>query len=177
MVVGWFTDLPERMSRALLWTDIECVIVSASHPLAGKRVSRHDLLDYPHVVVELTGSGEPADEGFLEERGVMRRVWVERLLLDTRGEDGAVIGRAAVSVPHYAAVIPMVASTDLIATLPTRYTDEAVKAGSVVRLPLPYEPVQGSLEAIWHHRNDDDRALRWVVEQARIAMGQCPKQA
>ncbi len=170
VVVGWFTDLPDRMSRALLWTDIECIIVSARHPLVDRQVTRQDLLEYPHVVVELTGSGEPPDEGFLEERGVLRRVWVERLLLDTRGEDGAVVGRAAVSVPHYAAVIPMVAATDLIATLPTRYTDSAVEAGIVVRLPLPYEPIRGSLEAIWHHRNDDDPALRWLIQQAEIAM-------
>jgi len=175
LVVGWFTELPDRMRRALLWTDVECVVVGATHPLAGRQVSREDLLEYPHVVVELTGSGEPPDEGFLEERGVLRRVWVERLLLDTRGEDGAVVGRAAVAVPHYAAVIPIVASTDLIATLPTRYTDEAVAAGSIVRLTLPYEPVRGSLEAIWHHRNDDDPGLRWLVEQARTAMGLSPE--
>ncbi|PZP59176.1 LysR family transcriptional regulator [Pseudoxanthomonas winnipegensis] len=171
LVVGWFTELPPRMRRVLLWKDVESIIARAGHPLAGRPVTREDLLRYPHVVVELTGSGDLHEEGYLAERGVTQRVWLERLLLDTREDGGAIIGRAALSVPHYAEVIPVVMASDMLATLPLGYTRPAVEQGQVVHIPLPYEPVVGTLEAIWHQRSDDDAALNWLIRQAREATG------
>jgi len=166
VVVGWFTDLPPRMRRRLIWRDVESLVVRAGHPLTRQTVTRESLLEYPHVVVELTGTGDSYDDGFVEERGVVRRVWLERVLLDTRGDDEKEVGRAAISVPHFSAVIPIVTSTDFIATLPAAAAAQAAAQGIVVYLPLPYEPTIGHLDAIWHERSDDDEALQWLIREA-----------
>lgn len=169
VVVGWFTDLPPRLRRCLLWRDVESVIVRPGHPLTREPVTREALLRYPHAVVELSGTGDCYDDGFAEERGAVMRVRVERLLLDTREEGAQIVGRAAISLPHYASVIPIVACSDLVATLPASYAAPAVADGRVVHLPLPYEPIVGHLETVWHERSDSDEALQWLLRQAKEA--------
>ena len=72
--------------------------------MAADVISKQLLLAFPHVVVELTGSEDRGLDGFLDDRGLMRRTWNERLLLDTANED--LIGRVAVTVPTYSAVAP-----------------------------------------------------------------------
>ncbi|MCD9026792.1 LysR family transcriptional regulator [Luteimonas sp. BDR2-5] len=162
-VIGWFTTLPPRMRRRLLWRDEESIVVRPGHPLVGQPIDRDALLRYPHVVVELTGAGDGYDDGFVEDRGAVRRVRLERLLLDTRRDGEEVVGRAAVSVPHFSSVVPIVAASDLVATLPASYAASAVAQGAVVHLPLPYEPIIGHLEIVWHERSDEDEALQWMV--------------
>jgi len=165
-VVGWFTALPSRLRRQLLWRDTETLIVRRGHPLSQGQVTREALLQYPHVVIELTGTGDVYSDGFLEEDGVVRRVWLERLLLDARGDGTEIVGRAALSVPHYADVIPVVLATDFVATVPASYAAPAVADGSIITLPTPHEPTIGHLEAVWHERSDTDDALRWLLLQA-----------
>ncbi|MFT3762299.1 MAG: LysR family transcriptional regulator [Pseudoxanthomonas sp.] len=171
-VVGWFTDLPSRLRRRLLWRDVESIIARHGHPLTQRSITREALLEYPHAVVELSGSGDSYDDGFARERGAVMRVWLERLLLDTRDEGAQVVGRAAISLPHYANVVSIVACTDLLATLPASYAAPAVADGRVVYLPLPYEPVVGHLEAVWHERSDSDEALQWLLRQVGEAAAQ-----
>ncbi|MEL1264846.1 LysR family transcriptional regulator [Pseudoxanthomonas putridarboris] len=171
LVVGWFTDLPERLRRRRLWEDRETIVVRNGHPLAGCRVTQEDLLRFPHVVIELTGSGEHHDSGFLVERGASRRVWIERVLLGGCEDGGAAQGRVAVSIPHYAVVVPILAGSDLVATLPASYAAPHIRAGDIVALELPFEPVTGHLDAIWHQRSDDDEALQWLVSAAASVPG------
>lgn len=166
LVIGWFADdLPERLRRMRLWEDVETLVARAGHPLTRREVTREALAEYPHVVVELSGSGEPGESGYLEERGSSRRVWLERLLLDLRGNGDTLVGRAALSVPHFASVLPIVEQSDMIATLPRGYAQDALRRGSVVSLPLPYAPMVGHLEAIRHERSDRDAALSWLIQR------------
>lgn len=180
-VVGWFTTLPVRLRRRLLWRDTESIIVRSGHPLTARQVTREALLDYPHVVIELTGSGDTHEDGYIQDRGALQRVWLERLLLDTRGEADDVVGRAMLSVPHYADVIPVLLATDLVATVPVTYAASALAQGQVVQLPLPHPATIGHLEAVWHERSDSDQALLWLVDllhqaaaQTRQATGALP---
>ncbi|WP_084544997.1 LysR family transcriptional regulator [Derxia gummosa] len=163
LVLGWFDELPARMRRLALWEDREALVVRAGHPLARGPVSREALLRFPHVVVELTGSAESGPGGFFDDRGVQRRVWIERLLLEG-GIDGAAHGgRAAVSVPHYGAVLPLVETSDLVATLPLGYVRATARPGAIALLDLPYEPVVARIEALWHRRSDPDAGVSWLV--------------
>ncbi|GAB3256744.1 LysR family transcriptional regulator [Chitinimonas naiadis] len=165
IVIGWFNDLPQRMCRLPLWEDYEAIVVRAGHPLAEGPVTRERLLAYPHVVVELTGSNEQTQDGFLDDLGVSRRVWIERLLLELGNDTNGPTGRAAVAVPHYASVLPLLESTDLVATLPRSYVLPAVAKGSVVLLPLPFEPLRGRLDVIWHQRGNQDEGLQWLIKE------------
>lgn len=166
MVIGWFADdLPGRLRCTCLWEDVETLLARAGHPLTRREVTREALAEYRHVVVELSGSGEPGETGYLEERGSSRRAWIERLLLDLRNDGDTLVGRATLSVPHFASVLPIVAQSDMIATLPRGYVQAALQHGDVVSLPLPYAPMVGRLQAIRHERSDRDAALSWLTRR------------
>lgn len=162
LVIGWFNEVPERMRRAELLREREALAVRPGHPLLAGPLTKQDLFAYPFVVVELTGSEEQGEDGFMDDRGVWRRVWIDRLMIETSG-DGDAVGHVAVSLPHFAAVPEIVASTDMVATLPARLARRAADRGLLALLEVPYEPLTVPLDALWHHRGDADGGLQWLI--------------
>jgi DNA-binding transcriptional LysR family regulator len=170
LLIGWFADLPDRFDRVRLLEETEAIVVRAGHPLTTGAVSKERLFSFPHVVVELTGpEGETAD-GFFDERGVSRRVRIERLLLEMADDAEGLVGRVAVSVPHYAAVAPLLLVSDMVATLPRRMALQLQGHSSLAMLDLPYEPAVVAVEMIWHRRADQDAGLTWLIGQVAEAM-------
>jgi DNA-binding transcriptional LysR family regulator len=161
LVVGWFGDLPKRLRRTAILTDREALVVRRGHPLTERPVDMAQVFSYPFMVVELSGSGEPATEGFIDERGVWRRVWIDRLLIETGQEND--VAHVAVSLPYFAAVPDILSQTDMVATLPERLARRLTQAGTHVALDLPYEPLQATVEAIWHQRAENDRGVQWLL--------------
>lgn len=167
LVLGWFGDLPPRICRTLLLHDHEAVVVRRGHPLTEGPVSLERLLSFPYVVVEMTGSEDRSVDGFVDERGVWRRVWIDRLLIETSAKDEDLVGHIAVTVPHYATIPDILAATDMVATLPARLARRSVEQGILAVLDLPYEPLAVQFEAIWHDRSDQDAGLRWLIRELR----------
>jgi DNA-binding transcriptional LysR family regulator len=169
-VLGWFRDLPDRMRRRTIAFDNESIVVRAGHPLTQGPVTKARLFAFPHIVVELTGSEAEGVDGFLDERGVFRRVWIERLLIDTGNGDHGLTGRVAISVPHYGAVGPMLLVSDMVATLPRRFANAAARQGTLILLDLPYEPLAVPIEAVWHQRSERDPAIQWIIGLLRESL-------
>lgn len=170
IILGWFADLPQRLRRHSVMTEHEALIVRAGHPLTEGVLTKERLFDHPHVVVELSGSEAQGVEGFLDDRGLSRRIWIERLLIDATGGDEGLIGRVAVTVPTYAPVPAIIRRTDMIATLPRRLASRAAHDGSVVVLDLPYEPLEVEVEAVHHQRLDGDTGLHWLIGEMVSAL-------
>ena len=167
LILGWFEDVPDRLRRAVIVVEQEALIVRTGHPLTHRVLTKGVLLEYPFVVVEITGSENQGAGGFLDDRGLMRRNWIDRLLIEN-GEPGTP-ARILVTVPTYAAVPQIVAMTDLVATMPRQLAQQAVRAGNVVMLELPYKPLEVNVEAIWHQRSDRDQALMWLIAEFMAA--------
>ncbi len=164
------TSFPQRLQRSIIWEEEEAVVVRSGHPLTQSPLTKQRLLDFPHVVVDLIGGEGPTDNGFHDERGAMRRVWIERLMLETDDGDGGRIGRVAVSVPHYAAVPPLLLASDMVATLPKRMARRVIAQMPLAMLDLPYAPLRASVEAIWHERSNQDPGIRWFIDELREVM-------
>jgi DNA-binding transcriptional LysR family regulator len=165
LLIGWFGRLPSDMCRRTLYREEEALVVRAGHPLAHGKVTKERLFDYPHVVVEFTGTEENERDGFLSEEGVERRVWIERALLEFKDSDVNLVGRAAVCVPHYAVVAPLLQATDMVATLPHRLAQWLMTQTQVVLLDLPYSPITVDIEMVWHHGAQRDQGLQWLIQQ------------
>ncbi len=165
MLIGWFSDLPERIRRKALVEDREAVVVRPGHPLTRAPVTLERIFDFPFLVVELTGTDEQTAEGFLDDRGIWRRVWIDRLLIESGIDKGDLVGHVAVSVPYYSAVAPMLAVSDMVATVPyhlaRRYADE----GRLAMIDLPYEPLAAQAEVVWHQRSDNDAGMQWLLAE------------
>ena len=172
VLIGWFEGLPEHIRRTTIFVEKEAIVVRPGHPLTQGPITTARLFSYPYVVVELTGTEDLSTEGFLDDRGVWRRVWIDRLLIETSAENAGHVAHVAVSVPHYAAVPYMLRTTDMVATLPLSLARDAERQGSLVIVDLPYEPLSVPVEAIWHQRNDADPGLRWLVGELIAAAPQ-----
>ena len=172
LVVGWFDTLPDRLRRQTLMRDREAMVVRAGHPLTQQKVTRQRLFAFPHTVVEFTGSKADVGDGFIDERGVVRRTWIERLLVETSGRGRHVVGRVTLTLPSYGSVAAIVEATDMIATLPLRLARRSVARDGLVMLDLPYPPLSVAVEAVWHERSDSNPGLCWLVEQFKAAAAQ-----
>ncbi len=164
MAVGWFANLPSRMRRMPVLVETETLVVRAGHPLTREKVTMERLFAFPYVVVELSGSGERASDGFIDEQGVERRVWIERLLLEQENGATGLVGRVAISLPHYSAVANLIAQSDMIATLPRSIAIREAAREPLVILELPYVPLRVKIETVWHERGDQDQGLQWFVK-------------
>ncbi len=117
----------------------------AGHP-AIARWGREAWLAYPHVVVAVGDRLRPPVEtaAYLPpERTIGARV------------------------PNFGAVAPLLARTDMIATLPTLTIRDAAGFHGLVALPppVPVEPIEHSL--YWSIRHGNEPALAWLRETIR----------
>jgi DNA-binding transcriptional LysR family regulator len=157
------------MRRMPALVESETLVVRAGHPLTTGEITMERLFAFAHVVVELTGSEERPEDGFIEEQGVERRVWIERLLLEQGNEKNGLVGRVAISLPHYSAVANLVGRSDMVATLPRSIAIREAAREQLVMLELPYDPLQVTVEAVWHERGGQDAGLQWFAGEVRQA--------
>lgn len=169
-VLGWFGDLPDRVQRANVIEEQEAVVVRKGHPLTKGVATKERIFSYPHVVVELLGGDEDVNDGFLDDRGVLRRVWIERLIIESRHNEDSMVARVAVSVPHFSAVPPILSGSDLVGTLPRRFALRAAEPYGLSLLDLAFAPLTVQVEVIWHQRADRDSGLQWLLEQLSQAI-------
>jgi DNA-binding transcriptional LysR family regulator len=165
LVIGWFGELPGGMRRATLYREEEAIVVRAGHPLTQEKVTKQRLFEFPHVVVELTGTEEHKADGFVYDQGVARRVWIERALLEFQNENIDLVGRAAVCVPHFAVVPSLLQATDMVATLPRRLALWATVHFPLALLDLPYTPKKVDVEMVSHQSADRDKGLQWLIDE------------
>lgn len=164
LVIGWFETLPEGLRRRHLLCERGSLVVRDGHPLAQGPLTLERVIGFPHIVVELTGEEDIRSDGFHDDRGLVRRVWMERLVLHTR-ERGGPAARVAVSVPHFTSIPFMLRDTDLVATLPARLATWAAAAGGLITLPPLLSPQSIDIEMVWHARRDEDAGLAWLINE------------
>lgn len=161
--VGWFRDVPSRMRRATVLIEREAIVARVGHPLSSVPVTKDMLLTFPHAVVDLMGDQERSPAGFMVNRGVERRVWIERILTESGDAASTLDKLVVVTVPHYLAIPPILEGTDMLATMPERLAQREALRGTLCMIDLPYEPLSVPVEVIWHSRSDLDTGLQWLI--------------
>jgi DNA-binding transcriptional LysR family regulator len=165
MAVGCFADIPKRIRRMPVAVESETLVVRAGHPLTSEPLTMQRLLTFPHVVAELNGSEERMLDGSIDKQGMDRRIWLKRLLSEKLREQTAAAGRVAITVPHYSAAASLVSSSDMVTTLPRSVALREARREPLAVLELPYDPVQMTIEAVWHQKADRDAGLQWFVAE------------
>jgi len=161
--IGWFRDIPPRMRRATILIEREAIVARVGHPLSGVPVTKEELLTFPHAVVDLMGDQERSPEGFMVNRGVERRVWIEQILSESEGDSATLDRLAVITVPHFAAIPLLLENTDMLATMPERLALRETQRGTLCMIDLPYEPLSVPIEVVWHTRSDQDAGLQWLI--------------
>ncbi len=165
IVLGWFSETSDRLRRQTILVDEEAVVVRSGHPLTQTATTLEKLLSFPFAIVEMSGSEEQGQGGFIDDRGVWRRIWIDRVLVETAAQDKDLVGSVSVTFPHYAAIPDVVSGTDIVATLPKRLALRATEHWPIAILDLPYDPLVVQFEALWHTRANNDQGIAWLVQK------------
>jgi DNA-binding transcriptional LysR family regulator len=148
LAIGWLPDVTEGLYQRKLFTQRYVCIARQGHPLLqGKKpkLTIEKFLSAEHVAVRAEGTGHTrADEALqkFKHRQAQRKVRLQ--------------------VPHFLSVPPIVAKTDLIATVPERLAIECAAPYQLQVLEHPVKMPAFELKMFWHRRVHTDPANQWL---------------
>ena len=154
LAIGYFPDLHRAgFFQQKLFDNPHVCIVRAGHPTIGPRLTLKSYLAASHAVVRPDGR-EHVFEQFMQQRGLRRRVLVE--------------------LSHFMSLLPVIESSDLIATVP-RDLAEVCRRYADLRIVEP--PIKAPVVAVhqfWHLRFHKDPANVWLRGVVRSQLSARP---
>jgi DNA-binding transcriptional LysR family regulator len=136
---------PAGSYEKVLFDETFTCVMREGHPLADARMTLPRYAGANHVLVAPRGTPGSIVDDVLARAGRSRRV--------------------AVAVPNFLVVPFVVASTDLIATMPTRIAAMFSSTVGLVRAAPPIEIEPFQMAMAWHERMHTDVRHRWLREQ------------
>ncbi|MDM0110544.1 LysR family transcriptional regulator [Variovorax sp. J22R133] len=142
LAVGFMPQLEAGFYQQKLFDqDFSCV-VRRDHPRIHSRLTQAMFRRENHVLVTAAGTGQNLVEEELERLGVHRNV--------------------ALRLPNYLGIGGLVASTDLMVTVPQRVAETLVRIADVKLLAPPFHLPAFAIKQHWHDRYQQDAANRWL---------------
>ena len=147
LAVGYFPDLTRHhFFQQRLFTHHFACLMRADHPRRARRLSLDDFLAMEHAVVRAEGRSQEIFERFLEKRRIRRNV----VLL----------------TPHFLSIPIVVASSDLVATVPHALALYFARISSELAFVMPPFDIAGfDVRQHWHRRFHSDPRNRWLRAQ------------
>jgi len=155
LAFGQFGHLPARMRRSTLVREKEAILVRSEHPLANGDLTPERLLSFSHVLAMFSPS---SDEGPLQ--GL---TWIERL---QESVSYCARRRIVVRTAQFSTVLSLLASSDMVVTLPRRLALRASRERNLAMLDLPSDPLEVDIQMIWHERSSRDESCQWLMRHA-----------
>jgi DNA-binding transcriptional LysR family regulator len=142
LAIGQMPTLPTGFFQQRIFEDAYVCIVGAQHPRLKKAPSIEDYLREHHIRVQIPGRSHSVVDAALAERHLSRQI--------------------KVSVAQYLAILPILAATQLVATVPLRVF-QAMRHGNGLRMyPLPFQVPTAVVRQFWHERQHADPAHAWL---------------
>ena len=140
VAVAFLRNLPTPIESRTLLRDPFVVVVRRGHPIATEPVSIEVYAAQSHVLVSPRGDTSGAIDRILVDFGLRRRI--------------------ALLVATYLAVPAALASSDLVATVPSRTARQIAAAAPVEILPLPIDYAV-TVAMAWHRRAASEPGQAW----------------
>lgn len=142
MAIGYFPDLhkPGFFQQKLITNSHVC-LVRKKHPHVGEKMTSTEFIQASHAVVKPDGR-EHLFERFLQSKGIKRRVVVE--------------------LSHFMSLLPIIETSNLIATVPKDLAEFFVQHGDVRYIPTPMKSPVIDVHLFWHQRFQKDPAHMWM---------------
>jgi DNA-binding transcriptional LysR family regulator len=135
-----------------LYQEHIALVARAGHPAIGRRVSKAQLATLRHIEVQVApGRGNRKLAASYAALGVVRDI--------------------AVVVPTFTAAASVVASTDLVASLPVSLVNVLGPRLALRRVATPLPPTATIINLLWHERTQQDPALRAFRDLLASAVG------
>ena len=142
LALGLLPTLKAGFLQRRLFRQRYVCLCRKGHALTRGKPSLDDFEAMDHVVVESAGTGHGR---------------IDRLL-----ERGKVARRVRLRVPHFVAMGHILASSDLVATVPERFAQCVVEPFGLVALPHPVRLPDAAISQFWHARVHHDPANQWL---------------
>lgn len=142
MAIGYFPDLHKAgFFQQKLITNSHVCLVRMNHPTIGSKITSAQFLQAAHAVVKPDGR-EHLFERFLQGKGIKRRVVVE--------------------LSHFMSLLPIIETSNLLATVPKDLAEFFVQHGNVRYIPTPMKSPVIDVHLFWHQRFHKEHAHIWL---------------
>lgn len=141
LAIGYVPWLEAGFYQQTLYPQDWVCLVNARHPEIRKTLTRRLYSEQGHVGV-VAGTGIQILQEALQSEGITRRVVLE--------------------LPGFLGLAPVVASTDLIATLPRHIGETLAAANGLAVYECPFAIPSFTVKQHWHARFHHDPANRWL---------------
>lgn len=147
LALGSLPQLRAGFYQQALFRQRYVCLMRAGHPGARQPLGRAAFQSFDHVRVEAPGTGHAQVEEHLARLALRRRV--------------------RLTVPNFVALGHVLASTDLVATVPERFAERVCASLGLLARPLPVKAPHSIIHQFWHTGMHADAGHQWL--RARIA--------
>jgi DNA-binding transcriptional LysR family regulator len=143
LAMGYFPDLQgsDIFQQRLFHHGFVC-LVSSRHPLARSGLTREQFLELSHAVVQTEGRTQEIVEQYLKTHGLKRRELLR--------------------CPHFLSIPMVIASTNLIVTVPESVGKVFSSTAGLCALQAPFDFPAYDVKQHWHRCQHDDPGNRWL---------------
>ena len=143
LAIGWLPHLKSGFFQRRLFVQEHVCLFRHGHPLhKSSPLTQEEFEAAEHVVVSSVGTGHASVDAHIEKLGIRRR--------------------AALTVPHFVAVGHILASTDMIATVPERFARHCVAPFNLHYVDLPLKLPDIGVNLFWHARFHKEAGNQWL---------------
>lgn len=146
LAMGLLPQLKSGFFQRRLFRQHYVCMFREGHALDKRKLTLKEFSEAEHVVVVAAGTGHAKVDESLQKKGIRRNI--------------------KLTVPHFVAVGHILATSDMIATVPERYATECVKPFRLKYVSHPVPLPEIGINVFWHakyHREPGNQWLRGVV--------------
>lgn len=146
LAVGYFPDLAKgNFYQQRLFTHHFTCLLRADHPIAGKKLTEEQFLSLQHVSVRAEGRSQELLERYFESKKIRRDI--------------------VLFTPHFMSLPMIIASSDLVATVPHAigmYCSKALTNIKMMAVPSTFDLPRIVLKQHWHRKFHNDSRNQWL---------------
>ena len=146
LAVGMFSGLHGDFIQQRLFHETYAVLVRKKHPKIKSKISVEQFFEADHVIYTPTAGSHAQFESALA-------------LLSAKSGHAR---KVALQLAHSSGIDRIVAASDLIACVPSRVAQSAIRDDAVGALPLPFEVTSLDISQFWHERSHRDEGHQWL---------------
>ena len=143
LALGFAWGLPRSIKQTKLYDESYNVVMRQGHPLAQQQMTLKAYTSAEHLIVSPRGDHRGIVDEELEKLGKARRV--------------------TMAVPQFLPALSIVATTDLIATLPSRLVASQSDRYQLLTFPPPLRIRPFIVSAMHHERNTNSPMHQWSI--------------
>jgi DNA-binding transcriptional LysR family regulator len=142
VAVGPFTSKHDHFHSVLLFDAPFACAMRAEHPLAGKKLTLEEFAGASQISIAQRSDPVRVVDRILAEAGLKRRI--------------------AFTVPHYLTVPFLLATTDLLAVIPTKLVERFGASEGIVAAEAPFAQLSVPTLMLWASGVNDDTGNVWL---------------